>query len=79
MPQTGEVCNAPGTYESDCEHEVRIKRTVGQPFPECGACGGPVDWIALPISQQTPTVHGASCPVRYEGPTVRPVDPRSGR
>lgn len=45
MPNTNDVCDRAGTFESECEHGVRIMREEGQVFPQCGPCRAPVEWI----------------------------------
>jgi len=44
---TGNDCQIPGTYESDCECARVIALHKGQDFPPCAECSQVVSWELL--------------------------------
>ncbi len=44
---TGNICQIPGTYESDCECARVITLRVGEEFPPCAECAQLITWELL--------------------------------
>lgn len=55
---TGNDCQIPGTYESDCECARVITVRAGDEFPPCADCAGVVGWELLAAANEDrPRLH----------------------
>jgi hypothetical protein len=49
---TGNDCQIPGTYESDCECARVIALRTGEEFPPCAECSQVVSWELLAAADE---------------------------